>query len=206
MQIRIFVLLMFSAFLCGCAANPYQESYQPFPLSADQRMRIMAPLEQPHLVPLDADAATTVARLFEQGYLAVGSASFVGPRAGPADAIAQARSVGAVVISVSSQYQDTVTRKIPLTLPNDATTYNTGASNTYATGGSGPGRYIGRSGSHGTQTTYIASSVDRYEQRAIFFAAAAPPMEGNPPNLPQRVVQAPSRAQDKSVERILSAR
>ena len=166
----------------------------------------MSPLEQPRLVPLAADAATTVARLFEQGYLPVGSASFVGPRVGPADAIAQAKSVGAVLVAVSSHYQDTVTRKTPVTLPNDATTYNTGAANTYATGGSGPGRYIGRSGSHGTQTTYIASSVDRYEQRAIFFAAAAPAIEGNPPNLPQSIAQAPSRAQGKSVERTLSAR
>jgi hypothetical protein len=172
MQTHLFGLLIFSAALCGCAGNPYRESYQPFSLSADQRGRITAPTQEPQLIPLDADAATTTARLVAQGYLPVGSVSFVGPRVSPADIIAQAKSVGAALIAVSSQYRDTVTRKIALTVPDDATTYNTGAANTYATGGSGPGRYIGRSGSHGTQTTYIPYSVDRYDQRAIFYVPA----------------------------------
>jgi hypothetical protein len=174
MQTRLFGLLMFSAALCGCAANPYRESYQPFSLSADQRGRIIAPTQEPQLIPLDADATTTTARLFAQGYVPVGLVSFVGPRVRSADVIAQAKSVGAAVIAVSSQYRDTVIRKIALTVPHDATSYNTGAANTYATGGSGPGRYIGRSGSHGTQTTYIPYSIDRYDQRAIFFALAGP--------------------------------
>jgi hypothetical protein len=131
----------------------------------------MAPREEPHLVQLDPDARETIARLFEQGYLPIGSASFMGPHFSPADAIQQAKIVGAAIIAVSSQYQDTVSRKVPLTLPNNATTYNTGMANAFATGSAGPGRYIGRPGSLGTQTTYITVSEDRYDQRAIFFAS-----------------------------------
>jgi C-terminal processing protease CtpA/Prc len=108
--------------------------------------------------------------MWSRGFRPIGFASFNGPAAGPAAALAAAKKVGAQYVVVARQFTNTVSGAIPLTTPTATTSYSQGTANIYGSGGSAYGTYNGTTTTYGSQTTYIPYSVAHYDQMAVFFA------------------------------------
>ena len=110
--------------------------------------------------------------MYENGYVPVGSSSFVGPAQAASGAITQAKKVGAEIVVLYSKYQSTATGAIPITTPTQQTSFTSGTVNAFGSAGFGTGTYQGTTTTYGSQTTYVPFSVDRYDQAALYFAPA----------------------------------
>lgn len=164
---RILIAAFCSLFLASCASG-YEKFYQPF--SANNSAGIEPFSGEPELRSGNSNSTQTAALMFEQGYWPIGASGFVGPSANVNDALEQAKRVGAAIVVISSKYQSTATGMLPLTLPNNTTSYTNGSANIVGSGGYATGSYNGLTTTYGTQTTVIPYSVDRYEQVAVYFA------------------------------------
>jgi S1-C subfamily serine protease len=167
-QISRTIVLCATILVSGCA-NGYQKFYssvQP----GSSGIQTLAFTGEPRLVPGSKDDATTVQAMFGDGYGLVGVSNFIGPSEDTSGALVQAKKIGAAVVAISSQYQNTVSGDIPLTTPTTNTSYSAGTVNTVGSYGSASGTYSGTTTTYGSQTTYIPYSVDRYVQKALYFA------------------------------------
>jgi tetratricopeptide (TPR) repeat protein len=110
--------------------------------------------------------------LLRQGYLQIGTSSFNAS----ADSVNErqlteyAKTIGAHAVLVSSKFSHTVTGALPLTLPNNTTSYSTGTATAYGNGGSVTAYGSGTTTTYGTQTTMIPYSIQRSDFSAVFFA------------------------------------
>lgn len=171
-------LLVLTVALMGCATiNGYEQFYtayfDPFDPSVADHLEVLKEGEEPEIYSTD-NFDRDVAWLRSQLYEVVGYSSFNGAYQNIDNVRTQARNVGASVALVGSTFTETRTTTSSLVLPDTSTTYTTGNVNvnTY-TPGSGTsyssGSYRGTSTTYGTRVVPYTTSVDRYDQNAVFF-------------------------------------
>jgi hypothetical protein len=161
--------------LTGCASNGYREFYTQVPGATPERVaqtRAAPPAGDPQVVHLpsprfDGNAQSAYAR---QGYEVIGYAGFTSGRApDDDDAIDQGRKVGAdLVVILSPQYTGSVTASIPITTPTTSTSYTNGMATAYGTGGSAVAFGNSTTTTYGTSTTYVPTTVERFQYGAIY--------------------------------------
>jgi len=161
-------LAMLATIVCvtGCV-NGYSKFYhanfdpETMPQEAKKDIQFLAPGEKPKVFSTnDMDRDVKIAR--SKVFIPIGWSSFNGPLTIHNDPIAQATSLGAVMVLTKSSYTGTQTNTIPLFLPNNQTTYTSGV-----VGGT---NFYGSSTSYGTTVVPMTTQTQRYEQGAVFFA------------------------------------
>ncbi len=175
MKSKLFLIMLLPAFLVGCA-NPYSKYYNDCTggINIAESANVVIPIGETKLIQ-GSNVEADDLQMLENGYLLLGESSF---NAGPTNqnlAIGHAAKVHADTVIVYSQYTNTVSGSIPLTLPNTQTSYQSGSI--YGSGG-GFANYSGSSTTFGTSTTYIPYHVRRYDYYATFWVKAKPPSLG----------------------------
>lgn len=180
--------------LSGCATleNPYSKFYQDRTGGVDlaKSDMVILPKGDPQIYTgnnVDADAQ----KMYEDGYNLIGFSSFNAGEVDKGKLIAQARKVKAEVVIFYSQYTNTLSGVMPLTLPDNhtVTTTYTGNSNIsgniYGSGGgwanySGSGSSFGTANTtiYGSKTTYIPYSQNRYDYMASYWIKMKKPIFG----------------------------
>lgn len=156
------VLILAAVVLAGCA-NGYAKFYKPVPEGA----LTIPSQEEPVVFAGSGDPKQDVAQMFVESYGLVGVSEFNGAAQKHAGAIAQAKKVGANRIILDSKYRNTQSGVMPMTTPTVSTAYTSG---TVYGGVGSSARYSGMTTMYGSETTYIPYSVDRFDQRALYFA------------------------------------
>ena len=163
----IILLLLIS----GCS-NPYSKYYHS--LLPDENFvaeNRIAPLpKEPRLIT-GTNVESDNIRMTEDGYVLIGVSNFNSGPINQKSAIGQAKKVYADTVIVYSQYTNTVSGSMPLTLPNTQTSYHSGSI--YGSGG-GYASYSGSSTTYGTSTSYIPYHVNRSDYYATFWFRAKP--------------------------------
>jgi PDZ domain len=147
-------------------ANDWEKFYQPFSAS-------IVPLEQspePPSVDALSNPETDIARMYREGYRALGMTQFNSGSASTRDAIKLAIKLKASKVLITTSLSSSTTTSIPLTLPTKTTSTTNGTVSAYGSGGYANGRYSGTTTTNGTQTTYIPMTVNRFDKAAVFFA------------------------------------
>jgi len=171
---RCLLIALSTLLLAGCA-NPYKQFYRPNPnLAANADARTMPgvlPPEGPLQIFTTADIQRDVREMRRRGWFVIGVASFNSGGQGVTEGNlrAQAATVGAQAVLISSKYTNTVSGAVPLVLPNNSTSYTSGTATAY-----GPGGVVNAYGNsttttYGTTTTMLPYSVNRYDYGAAFF-------------------------------------
>lgn len=145
----------------GCTGNAYTQFYEPTNYGGS----VAHPLRysgQVQVQQSSGDLAKDEAAMYEDNYGLIGTAEFSGPMQDTDDAVRQAGQIGASHVIIASEYEETRTGTYTMTSPTTSTTNFGGMA------GSTP--YSGTATTYGTQTTAIPYSVNRYGQRAYFFA------------------------------------
>ena len=191
---RLLILVGIVILLSGCATleNPYSKFYQDRTGGVDlsKSDMVILPKGDPQIFTgsnVDADAQ----KMFEDGYDLVGFSSFNAGEVDKGKLIAQARKVKAEVVVFYSQYTNTLSGVMPLTLPDNhtVTTTYTGNSNisgnVYGSRGgwanySGTGSSFGTANTtiYGSKTTYIPYSQNRYDYMASYWIKMKKPIFG----------------------------
>lgn len=110
---------------------------------------------------LDVDIKTLKAKR----YLVVGTSSFNGPYEDKEGAIEQAKSIGATVVLIKSEFTNTESVTVPFLLPTSSTTYSSGDAylgDTY-------GQYSGETKTYSKTVVPINKKQNRYDQAAVYF-------------------------------------
>jgi membrane-associated protease RseP (regulator of RpoE activity) len=181
-----------AALLGGCMANGYAKFYTPnASITADDiAARRLAPApDDPELVHGD-DPKVDVPAAQADGYLIVGASSFHGPQASDANAVAQAKVVGADRVLVFGKYMGTSQSVVPITTPTTQTSFTTGSANVFGSGGMATAFGSATTTSYGTQTNYIPVSIDRYDYLAVYLVKVRYLLGANFRNLTNEEAQA----------------
>jgi len=177
-SMKISTLLFIALFLSGCAQSGYKQFYKPY---ADVKslpdVELLAEGQEPQVFGTD-DFDRDILTLRAKNYIVVGQSSFNGGYEDTKNAAAQAKSVGATIVLVSSKYTNTQTTTSTLFLPDNKTTYNSGTANSNTEYNNSYGGYLGSSNTNatynGTSTTYGTKAVPitthqrRYDQGAVY--------------------------------------
>jgi C-terminal processing protease CtpA/Prc len=152
-----FVAVFAFVLLAGCA-NPYAVFYHPS-ANAATAMKAYIPSSAALAIYTTNDFPKDVDALVRRGYFPVGNSSFNAnsKSVNESQLRAQASTVHAQVVLISSHYTNTVTGAIPLTLPQTSTTYVSGSFGTAT------------ATTYGTQTTMMPYSVQRSDFGAVYF-------------------------------------
>jgi len=152
---------MLATALSGCAGNAYTQFYQPtsYGNSVTHPLRYSG---QAQVYESSGDLSKDEAAMYEDNYGLIGTAEFSGPMQDTNDALVQAAQIGASHVIIGREYEETRTGTYTMTGPTTSTTTFGGMA--------GATPYSGTATTYGTQTTTIPYSVNRYGQRAYFFA------------------------------------
>ncbi|EWS96843.1 hypothetical protein BG00_17150 [Pseudoalteromonas sp. SCSIO_11900] len=176
---RILVLLVAAITLAGCAQSGYKQFYNPY---VDAKtlpdVELISQGQEPQVFGTD-NFDRDILILRSKKYIPVGYSSFNGGYEDTKNAAAQAKSVGATIVLVSSQYTNTQTTTSTLLLPDNKTTYHSGSvygNTSYNSANSGylgnsttTGTYSATSTTYGTKAVPITSHQRRYDQNAVYF-------------------------------------
>lgn len=175
MQIRAFVLGLFFC-LTGCV-NGFERYYTAAPNSEKivSLPEYVKPPPEPRVYAHSEDLKADAKRLYEDGYVLIGTSSFYGPanRTKQSQAVDEGKKVGATVVLVRSTYKDTLSGTVPYTVANPtqyATVNTTGSMNSYGSGGYATGTY------NSTSTVAVPGGYSTYNipyniSRNDFFAS-----------------------------------
>lgn len=154
----------------GCA-TPYSQFYfsRTGGMDITKDPTVIVTNEEPKLFR-GSDKKKDVLAMRENGYKMVGYSSFNASNVDQNGAIAQAKKVHASVVLIYSQYRNTVSGVMPLTLPDIQTSTTSLYGNAYHSGG-GSANYSGSATTttYGSKTTYIPYSVNRYNYLATYW-------------------------------------
>lgn len=181
--------------LVGCGPNRYETTYSGNSMSQiidAQNRNVLEPSPTtPSFAELPpGDGRKIRMNMFFKGYIPVGMSRWEGgTNAKKADAVEQAKKIGAHVVLVRSDYLRTEkgVKAIPIYIPSSATT-------TYHSGIVNSGRYSGNYS--GTSTTYNPARVetiyqnysrDKYLHTAVYFSK----LQRHPETLETHVVPIP---------------
>ena len=163
-----FLLLSLYLVLTACA-NPYEKFYRGVP---DART---TPNYIPSTEPLKIYATNDFVRDAEvlgvKGYAAIGESSFTAgsDKATEEQLKQQATKIGAQAVLISTKYAGTISGAIPITLPNNTTSYTSGNATAYGPNGSVTAYGNATTTTYGTQTTMMPYSVQRSSFDAVYF-------------------------------------
>lgn len=100
-----------AALMLAACANGYEQFYQPLQYSPGS-IQATPFVGDPRLISGSGDPKQDVNVMYSRGFAAIGVASFNGPEAGPAAALAAAKKVGAEFVVVSRVRKLTAAAKI----------------------------------------------------------------------------------------------
>lgn len=159
---RSFVLAVTAIILAGCAQSGYKQFYKPYvDATSVPDVELIAEGQEPQVFGTD-DFDRDANILLSRRYIPVGYSAFNGSYEDTKNAAAQAKSVGATIVLVSSQYTNTQTTTSALFLPDTRTTYHSGSVQGNTT-------YSGISTTYGTTAVPYTSHQRRYDQTAMYF-------------------------------------
>ena len=165
---RLLVLCV-AALASGCV-NPYAQFYRGMPDA-----RTMPGYEAPS-GPLQIYTTNDFARdrlaLMAKGYAPVGESSFNANAARVSDSElrSQAEKIGASAVLISSKYTGTVSGAIPLTVPDNTTSYSTGTATAYGSVGMVNAYGQSTTTTYGTRTMMMPYTVTRADFGVLYFA------------------------------------
>jgi serine protease Do len=165
------VVVLATLLLTGCA-NGYASFYQPAPQQALSRVESYT--GNAEIVASSGAPQQDIDIMFSRGFGPVGISDFNGPIQNMSGAIDQAKKVGAKYIVVARRYARTAQGAVPITTMVPHTSYTSGTVNAVGPGGFASGTYDGTTTTYESETSYIPYSIDRYDQRAIYFAPLKP--------------------------------
>ncbi|WP_067097988.1 PDZ domain-containing protein [Marinomonas atlantica] len=158
----IFIATVAAFLLTGCAQNSYKKFYNPY---VDAKtlpdVELVAEGQEPQVLS-SGNLERDVLDLRSKKYIPIGHSSFNGVYEDAKNAAAQAKSIGATLVLVNSQYTNTETTTSTLYLPDNKTTFHSGSIN-------GSASYSGTSTTYGSTATPITSNHRRYDQEAVYF-------------------------------------
>lgn len=162
-----FIILLFMLIVFGCAVNPYYQFYNDQTNGADLATlpNVILTDKEPKIFKgnnIDSDFQN----MCENGFLSIGYSSFNAGQIGSDKAISHAKNIKAEVVIVYSEYTNTVSGSIPLTLPNTETSTTTTSGNLW-----GVGSYdeISTTTTNKSETYNIPYNVNRYDYFASFW-------------------------------------
>jgi len=160
-------LLAITFVLAGCATSGYQQFYQSYgDVSQLKDVEFLPEGGEPEVWQVNVqDVNAAVKALRAKDYVPIGYSSFNGGYEDISKAKAQAKRLKAVAIIVGSQYTNTQTSTVPLSMPTTQTTYGSG---TVSAGGV-YGNYSGSSTTYGSTVVPITTHQARYDQGAVYF-------------------------------------
>lgn len=150
--------------LSGCA-SAFETFYQPL----NNTQVTPVPGAHPTFYASTGDPNQDVYSMFSLGFAPIGHSDFTGGQVNTDAALSQGAKVGATAVVVSAKYLRTDSGIVPITMPTTNTTYVSGTVRS-TTPSYRAATYSGTATTHGTETSYIPYSVDRYDQTAIYFA------------------------------------
>lgn len=175
---RIIILTIFSILIVGCAA-PFSQFYYDKTGGIDITTipTVIISQDEPKVFRGNKQEEDSF-RMLEDGYGLVGYSSFNAGNVNENGAVAQAKKVHASAVILYSEYTETVSGTLPLTLPDTQTSTTSLYGSAY-----GPGGYANYSGSaytttYGTKTTYIPYSVRRANYFATYWVKIKTPVFG----------------------------
>lgn len=176
----IFINIILSIFLTGCATNPYTKFYIDSFGGKDvtKEPQAILPTGEPVIFRGNKDYEKDSISMIENGYIMLGYSSFNAGNVNEDDAKYQAKKIHASAIVMYSKYTNTVSGSIPLTLPNTTTTNSSVYGNVYGSGGYANVSGYGTSTTYGTKTTYIPYSVRRSDYSATYWIKSKGPIFG----------------------------
>jgi hypothetical protein len=159
--------------LVGCA-NGYQQFYRPNASVTPEQIAShrVGPAPATPLVDHIGSYSPQVIMAYESnGYFPIGYSDFTSGRApGSSAAITQAQAVGAdLVVVIDPQYAGSQSTVIPITTPNNSTSYTTGSATAYGPYGSTTAYGSATTTTYGTQTNYVPITIQRFEYGALYF-------------------------------------
>ena len=168
---KIVLLLPLLFVFSGCA-NPYSKFYTDLTGGTNilENPNIILPTDKPNLIQ-GSNVESDGRRMLENGHLLIGQSSFNAASVNQDLAIQHAKKVHADTVIVYSQYTNTLSGSMPLTVPDTQTSYHSGSI--YGSGG-GFASYSGSSMTYGTRTTYMPYNIKRYDYYASFWVKAKP--------------------------------
>lgn len=179
MKKPILVLVGVTGVLSGCATNGFKQFYNDQTGGRDlTKEHVVIPTGKPRLLS-GTDPQKDSQTMAEDGYEMLGHSSFTGPAEDPANALIFGETIHAEVVVVYSHYTHTVSGSIPITTPTTQTSYSTANATAYGSNGTAVNIYgNGTTTTHGTETRYVPYSIDRYDQGALYWIKAKPPVFG----------------------------
>jgi len=163
----------------GCA-NPYSQFYKDYTDGIDitENPKVIVPTDEPRLIE-GTNITKDATEMLENGYKLLGESSFNAATINQNLALQQAKKVHADTVLVYSQYTNTVSGSMPLTVPDTQTSTGFHSGSIYGTGG-GFANYSGSSytTTYGSRTTYIPYNTRMYDYYASFWVKLKPPKLG----------------------------
>lgn len=138
----------------GCSTLGYKKFYN------QQAPKKYTPTDKVMLFEYSNINLNDIQKILFDDYLIIGESGFIGPYENPEHSISYAKSIGADIFITNTQFKETRSSIVPITLPSQTTTSFSGYS-----GGSS---FYGSATSYGTQTTMMPITVHRYNQDGIF--------------------------------------
>lgn len=172
MAINLFQKVFLAALVCllAACANPYTQFYKG---QSDARLQAgYDPSERSLLVYSSDNFERDRLSLIRRGYFPIGAASFNSPSSQVTESHlrAHAAKIGAHAVLVSVKFSHTVSGAMPLTVPQNTTTFSSASATAYGRGGSVSAYGSGVSTTYGTQTFMMPYTVERSDFTAVFFA------------------------------------
>jgi len=171
MKFLVQLVVLLALVLDGCA-NPYVKFYQSNiggkPASA---LASYLPCDGTPIIYYSSNVSADILELERQGYYPAGYSSFEGTAKyiTKDNIMEQANALGACKVLAVSQYSRTVSGAIPLTIPNNSTSYTSGTATAYGNGGYATAYGNATTDTYGTQTVMMPYNVERYKAGAIYF-------------------------------------
>lgn len=201
-QSRLFTTLLLSTSFVGCMTNLYEQHYHDKERSYVNALSAVDVRED--IILKIAVSEDDVLSLMEDGFLPIGSSSFLAPYSPMVCAIDTAEDHGAQAVLFDIKFKETKEYQSIIYLPSYSTSYTYG--NVNATAYSyGMGQSVNVNGTYSGTTTSVSStpvavqeSVDIYSHNALFLKKVDPKsFYGIVPFIPKRM---PTEKKDDKVE------
>lgn len=170
------IVIGVAALLSACASG-YSQFYKPaqgMSPEAIAAQRVSAASAQPIIeraAPPGPDASPLMDAYAKRGFVLIGHSTFNTGRPESEDAaVQQGVKVGAdLVLILNPRYTGSTTTAMPLTLPNNTTSYTNASATAFGPGGSVTAYGSGTTTTYGTSTTMIPITVNRSDYGAAYF-------------------------------------
>lgn len=174
-----YFFIIFTLILTGCAANPFSEYYYDRTNGEDitKNQSFVISTEQPKLFS-GSDIEADFQMMLEDGYEAIGYSQFNAGNVTEQQAIDHAKAVHAEIVLFYSKFTNTISGVVPLRIPDTQTSTTTEHGYVYGSGGGLEYSGTATTTTHGTHTTFIPVSYDRYDYFAGFWVKRNTPIFG----------------------------